>query len=40
MCDEHRGVVDHVVNTWNRLTDWFRRPAPEPAAPPEKFGNR
>ncbi|PYM92059.1 MAG: transpeptidase-transglycosylase [Candidatus Rokuibacteriota bacterium] len=40
MCDEHRGVVDHVVNGWNRLTDWFRRPAPEPAAPPEKFGNR
>jgi penicillin-binding protein 1B len=29
-CDEHRGVIDHVVNGWNRLTEWFRRPAREP----------
>ena len=25
LCDEHRGVIDHVINGWNRLTDWFRR---------------
>jgi penicillin-binding protein 1B len=25
LCDEHRGVIDHVVNGWNRLTEWFRR---------------
>jgi penicillin-binding protein 1B len=25
LCDEHRGVIDHVVDGWNRLTDWFRR---------------
>jgi penicillin-binding protein 1B len=30
LCDEHRGVIDHVVNGWNRLTEWFRRPAREP----------
>jgi membrane carboxypeptidase/penicillin-binding protein len=30
LCDEHRGVIDHVVNGWNRLTEWFRRPASEP----------
>ena len=30
LCDEHRGVIDHVVDGWNRLTDWFRRPAREP----------
>jgi len=30
LCEEHRGVIDHVVNGWNRLTDWFRRPAREP----------
>jgi penicillin-binding protein 1B len=29
LCDEHRGVIDHVVNGWNRLTEWFRR-SPEP----------
>jgi penicillin-binding protein 1B len=26
LCDQHRGVIDHVVDGWNRLTDWFRRP--------------
>ena len=25
LCDEHRGVIDHVVNGWNRFTEWFRR---------------
>jgi len=30
LCDEHRGVIDHVVDGWNRLTDWFRRPSREP----------
>jgi penicillin-binding protein 1B len=25
LCDEHRGVIDHVVSGWNRLTEWFRR---------------
>ncbi|PYN44135.1 MAG: penicillin-binding protein 1A, partial [Candidatus Rokuibacteriota bacterium] len=30
LCEEHRGVIDHVVDGWNRLTDWFRRPAREP----------
>ena len=30
LCDEHSGVIDHVVDGWNRLTDWFRRPAREP----------
>ncbi|MGH7306729.1 MAG: PBP1A family penicillin-binding protein [Candidatus Rokuibacteriota bacterium] len=30
LCDEHRGVIDHVVDGWNRLTDWFRGPAREP----------
>jgi membrane carboxypeptidase/penicillin-binding protein len=30
-CDEHRGVADHVVERWNRLTDWFRRPSAETA---------
>ncbi len=30
LCDEHRGVIDHVVSGWNRLTEWFRRPAREP----------
>jgi len=30
LCDEHRSVIDHVVDGWNRLTDWFRRPAREP----------
>ncbi len=24
-CDEHRGVVDHVVDWWKRLTDWVGR---------------
>jgi membrane carboxypeptidase/penicillin-binding protein len=23
-CDEHRGVVDHVISGWNRLRDWIR----------------
>jgi hypothetical protein len=23
-CDEHRGVVDHVIGGWNRLRDWLR----------------
>jgi len=31
LCDEHRGVIDHVVEGWNRLTDWFFRPSREPA---------
>jgi penicillin-binding protein 1B len=30
LCDEHRGVIDHVIDGWNRLTDWFRRPSREP----------
>src|SRR5499426_262129 len=30
LCDVHRGVIDHVVDGWNRLTDWFRRPSREP----------
>jgi membrane carboxypeptidase/penicillin-binding protein len=30
LCEEHRGVIDHVVSGWNRLTEWFRRPAREP----------
>jgi membrane carboxypeptidase/penicillin-binding protein len=25
LCDEHRGVIDHVVSGWNRLRDWFGR---------------
>jgi len=25
LCDEHRGVIDNVVDGWNRFTDWFRR---------------
>ncbi len=34
MCDEHRGVIDHVVNGWNRLTEWFRRSRePKESAP-------
>ncbi len=24
-CDEHRGAVDHVVDWWKRLTDWWGR---------------
>ena len=24
LCDEHRGVIDHVVSGWNRLKEWFR----------------
>jgi penicillin-binding protein 1B len=36
-CDEHRGVVDHVVGGWNRLTDWLRGSRREPAVenPPQ-----
>jgi penicillin-binding protein 1B len=36
-CDEHRGVVDHVVGGWNRLTDWLRGSPREPAVenPPQ-----
>jgi len=30
LCDQHRGVIDHVLDGWNRLTDWFRRPSREP----------
>jgi penicillin-binding protein 1B len=30
ICEEHRGVIDHVVSGWNRLTEWFRRSAREP----------
>ena len=30
-CDEHRGVIDHAVEGWNRFTDWFRRPRRDPA---------
>jgi len=30
LCDRHRGVIDHVLDGWNRLTDWFRRPSREP----------
>lgn len=29
-CDEHRGVIDHVVGGWNRLTEWFRSSPREP----------
>src|SRR5262250_128873 len=25
LCDEHRGVIDHVVSGWNRLKEWFGR---------------
>ena len=34
LCDEHRGVIDHVVNGWNRLTDWFRRSREPKESPP------
>jgi penicillin-binding protein 1B len=30
LCDEHRGVIDHVVGGWNRLKQWFRGSSPEP----------
>ncbi len=29
-CDEHRGVVDHVIGGWNRVTDWLWRSPREP----------
>ena len=29
LCDEHRGVIDHVVGGWNRLKQWFRGSSPE-----------
>jgi hypothetical protein len=37
LCDEHRGLVDHVVGGWNRFTDWLRRAPREPAVenPPQ-----
>jgi penicillin-binding protein 1B len=35
LCDQHRGVIDHVVDGWNRLTDWFRRPSREPQGGPQ-----
>jgi len=31
-CDEHRGVVDHVIGGWNRLRDWLRGAPREPGA--------
>jgi len=36
-CDEHRGVVDHVIGGWNRLTDWLRGVPREPPveSPPQ-----
>ena len=24
LCEEHRGVIDHVVGGWNRLKEWLR----------------
>jgi 1A family penicillin-binding protein len=30
LCDEHRGVVDHVIGGWNRLKEWFRGSSREP----------
>jgi penicillin-binding protein 1B len=35
LCDEHRGVIDHVVNGWNRLTEWFRRSREPKESPPQ-----
>jgi penicillin-binding protein 1B len=38
LCDEHHGVVDQVIGGWNRLRDWLRGGAREPAsedAPPQ-----
>ena len=36
VCDEHRGIVDHVVGRWNRLTDWFRGSPREPVGAPSE----
>jgi penicillin-binding protein 1B len=37
LCDEHRGVVDHVIGGWNRFTDWLRGAPGEPSVenPPQ-----
>src|SRR5215467_8166685 len=34
LCDEHRGVIDHVFDGWNRLKDWFRGGGREPKEGP------
>src|SRR5215831_1306358 len=34
LCDEHRGVIDHVFDGWNRLRDWFRGGSREPKEGP------
>jgi len=34
LCDEHRGVIDHVFDGWNRLREWFRGGSREPKEGP------
>src|SRR5215472_7974124 len=34
LCDEHRGVIDHVFDGWNRLKEWFRGGSREPKGGP------
>ena len=35
LCDEHRGVIDHVVSGWNRLKEWFRGSREPKETPPQ-----
>jgi penicillin-binding protein 1B len=35
LCDQHRGVIDHVVGGWNRLKEWFRGSREPKGGPPQ-----